>query len=120
TLGLTIFFTIFLNFSLFTSIFFFLFYLINCEVVLFQSIGIQCLNPSFEEKGKNMSTNIITLILIQMVPFQLLFVFLILYLPVPTTSELAKIFMLGPILLISIGIAIPLLYYGIKKLNRTE
>ena len=53
-------------------------------------------------------------------PFQLLFVYLILYLPVPTTSELAKVFLLGPLLLISTGIAIPLLYFGIKKLSKTE
>ncbi|KKM90233.1 hypothetical protein LCGC14_1240710 [marine sediment metagenome] len=120
TLGLTIFFTIFLRFDIFSIIFFFTFYLINCEVVISQAIGIQCFNPSFEEKGRTMTSNIMVLMLIQMVPFQLLFFVMILFLPIPKSSTLAKLSLNTPLLLISLGVAIPLLYFGVKKLRKIE
>ena len=120
TLGITIFFTIFLRFDIFSIIFFFTFYLINCEIVITQAIGIQCFNPSFEEKGRTMTLNIFILMLIQMVPFQLLFFVVMLFLPIPKSPTLAKLSLNTPLLLISLGIAIPLLYFGVKKLRKIE
>ena len=120
TLGLTIFYAIFFKFDLLNSIFFFSFYIINCMTVIAQAIGIQCINPSFEEKGKVMSTNIITFVLIQMVPFQLLFMVLLLVSPTFTSALFAQLYYLSPLLLISISISLPLLYFGIKKLSKIE
>ena len=119
-LGLTIFFAYFLKFDLFTIIFFFCFYLINSEVVIAQAVGIQCLSPSFEEKGSTMTTNNLMLMVLQFVPFQFTFLFIILAFPIPSSPELAKFHFLMPLLLISMGIAIPLLYFGIIKLSKIE
>ncbi len=88
--------------------------------VISQAIGIQSINPSFEEKGKVMSTNIITLVFLQMVPFQLLFMVLLLVSPPFTSALFAKLYYLSPLLLISISISLPLLYFGIRKLSKIE
>lgn len=120
TLGLTIFFALFFKFDIIDIIFFFSFYLINSMTVISQAIGIQSINPSFEEKGRVMSTNIITLVLVQMVPFQLLFMVLLLVSPPFTSALFAKLYYLSPLLLISISISLPLLYFGIKKLSKIE
>ena len=119
-LGLTIFFAYFLKFDLFTIIFFFCFYLINSEVVISQAVGIQCLNPSFEEKGSTMTSNNLMLMVLQFVPFQFVFLFIILAFPIPSSPLLAKFHFLLPLLLISMGIAIPLLFAGLKKLSKIE
>jgi len=119
-LGLTIFFSYFLNFDLFTIIFFFCFYLINSEVVISQAVGIQCLSPSFEEKGSTMTTNNLILMVLQFIPLQFGFLIIILAFPIPSSPELAKFHFLLPLLLISIGTAIPLLFFGLRKLSKIE
>ncbi len=119
-LGLTIFFAYFLNFDLFTIVFFFCFYLINSEVVISQAVGIQCLSPSFEEKGSTMTTNNLILMVFQFVPFQFVFLFIIIAFPIPASPELAMFHFLMPLLLISIGVAIPLLFFGLRKLSKIE
>ncbi|MFX0082130.1 MAG: hypothetical protein ACFE94_10295 [Candidatus Hodarchaeota archaeon] len=120
TLGLTIFFTIFFEFSFSTVIFFFAFYLINNQLVIFQAIGIQCLSPSFEEKGRAMTTNNLMLMVLQMVPFQFLFMVLIIVFTPPSSPDLMKFYFLSPILLLSASIAIPLLIFGINKISKIE
>jgi len=120
SLGLTFFFTIVMNFDIFTSVFFFCFYVLNCEIVISQAIGIQCFNPSFEEKGRIMTTNILMLMVLQMVPFQFIFIIIILYFPRPITHIAAKFLYLTPLLLVSLSIAIPLLYFGIRNLSKRE
>lgn len=120
TLGLTIFFAYFLKFDLFTILFFFCFYLINSEVVIFQAVGIQCLSPSFEEKGSTMTTNNLLLMVFQFIPFQFVFLIVLIAFPIPSSPELAKFHFLMPLLLISIGIALPLLFLGLRKLSKIE
>lgn len=120
TIGLTIFFTIFFEFDVFTIIFFFCFYLIYSQIVISQAIGIQCFAPSFEEKGRTMTTNNLILMVLQMVPFQFLFMFLIIMFTPPLSPELVKFYFLSPMLLLSAGIAIPLLFFGIKKMGKIE
>lgn len=119
-LGLTFFFSIFMNFDIFTMLFFFCFYVLNCEIVISQAIGIQCFNPSFEEKGRIMTTNILMLVVLQMVPFQFIFIIMILFFPRPSTHIAAKFLYLTPLLLVSLSIAIPLLYFGIRNLSKRE
>ncbi|MHA2182534.1 MAG: hypothetical protein ACXAAH_14025 [Promethearchaeota archaeon] len=120
TLGLTIFFTIFFEFDFITIIFFFTFYLIYNQLVIFQAIGIQCFSPSFEEKGKTMTTNNLILMVLQMVPFQFLFIVLLVVFEPPTSPELAKFYFLNPMLLLTAVIAIPLLFFGIRHLGKIE
>jgi hypothetical protein len=120
SLGLTIFFTLILKFDLFDILFFFSFYLINSEVVIAQAIGIQCLSPAFEEKGSSMTSNNLFLMVLQLVPFQFIFLFIIIAFPVPTSPILARFHYLMPLLLTSIASAIPLLFLGLRKLNKIE
>ncbi|MFX1409244.1 MAG: hypothetical protein ACFFA6_02745 [Promethearchaeota archaeon] len=119
-LGLTIFFTFFLKFKIFEIIFFFSFYLINSLSVISQAIGIQCLSPSFEEKGRTMITNNLILMVLQMIPLQFIFIVLLIVFSPPKTPELAMFYFLSPLLLLSSVIAISLLYFGLKKLNKLE
>lgn len=119
-LGLTIFFTFILNFDLFNIIFFFSFYLINSEVAISQAVGIQCLSPAFEEKGSAMTSNNLFLMIIQLIPFQFIFLFIIIAFPAPSSPILARFHYLIPILLIYLTVAIPLLFFGLRKLKRIE
>ncbi|MCK4780375.1 MAG: hypothetical protein KAT57_09325, partial [Candidatus Lokiarchaeota archaeon] len=93
---------------------------INSEVVISQAVGIQCLSPSFEEKGSTMTTNNLILMVLQFIPLQFGFLIIILAFPIPSSPELAKFHFLLPLLLISIGTAIPLLFFGLRKLSKIE
>jgi hypothetical protein len=120
TLGLTTFFTFFFKFDIFTILFFFTFYLIYNQLVLFQAIGIQCFSPSFEEKGRAMTTNNLVLMVLQMIPFQFIFIALLIFFNPPSSPNMAKFFFLSPMLLITAAAAIPLIFFGIKKLSKIE
>jgi hypothetical protein len=119
-LGLAIFFTFTLNFDLFNFMFFFTFYLINSEVVIAQAVGIQCLSPAFEEKGSAMTSNNLFFIVLQMVPFQFIFLFVIVAFPAPISPILVRFHYLMPLLLVSIVSAVPLLFLGLRKLKRIQ
>ncbi|MFX1391489.1 MAG: hypothetical protein ACFE9Z_15600 [Promethearchaeota archaeon] len=119
-LGLTIFFTFILRFDFFDIIFFFVFYLINSEVVIAQAVGIQCISPAFEEKGSAMTSNNLFFILLQMLPFQFAFLLIIVAFPAPTSPILARFHYYIPLLLIFLACAIPLLFFGLRKLKKIE
>ncbi|MFX1278076.1 MAG: hypothetical protein ACFFA3_01575 [Promethearchaeota archaeon] len=120
TLGLTCFFTFFFKFDFFTILFFFAFYLIYNQLVLFQAIGLQCFSPSFEEKGRVMATNNLILMVLQFVPFQFIITALLILFSPPSSPNAAKFYFLSPFLLISTIIALPLLFVGIKHLSKIE
>ncbi|UCC20683.1 MAG: hypothetical protein JSV62_05195 [Promethearchaeota archaeon] len=119
-LGLTLFFTFLFKFDLFSILFFFSFYLINCVIVISQAVGIQCLSPAFEEKGSAMTSNNLFLMVLQVVPFQFILIIIIIVFPIPASPILAKFHFLMPLLLISMGTAIPLLILGLRKLSKIE
>ncbi len=120
-IGLTIFFSLFFQYDIFTGIFFFLFLIIYSLISVSQAIGLQCINPAFEEKGGDMTLTIGILIIINLVTifgsiflgFQLLGNFN----PPP---ELIKVFLSLPLITFGILFAIPLLLIGLKKLNKME
>jgi hypothetical protein len=120
TIGLTIFFSIFFKFNFLNTIFFFTFYVVYNQLVIFQAIGIQCYSPSFEEKGRTMTTNNLFLMVLQLIPFQFMFIILLVVFTPPTSPELAKFYFLVPMMLLSAVIAIPLLLLGIRKLSKIE
>jgi hypothetical protein len=117
---LTIFISIFYQYDLFSAIFFFVFYLIQCMAALAEAIGIQAFMPSYEEKGRQMSINVFLLMILQFTPFLLAIFSLIFLVPSNLPPDLMKIALSMPILLISVGFAVLLVYFGIKKLNRLE
>jgi hypothetical protein len=88
---------------------------------LFLAIGLQCINPAFEEKGGDMQLTIGILVIINMATiFGSLFLgFQLLgsYNPPP---ELIKVFFSLPLITFGTLFAIPLLVFGLKKLNKME
>lgn len=121
SIGFTILFSLVLQYDLLTAIFFFFFSGTYNMITVSQAIGIQCLKPSFEEKGGDMmiNTQIIVGINIGIIIFNIIFSiqFISSLNPPP---ELVKIFLALPILVLGSGIAIPLLFFGIRKLNKIE
>ena len=117
---LTIFISIVYQYDLFSVVFFFVFYLIQCMTSLSEAIGLQAYMPSYEEKGRQMSINVFLLVILQILPFFLgIFVFIFIF-PSNLPPALLKIALLTPMILISVGLAAILLYFGIKKLNKLE
>jgi hypothetical protein len=58
--------------------------------------------------------------ILQLIPFQFILLFIIIAFPVPVSPVLARFHYLMPLLLISILTAVPLLFLGLRKLNRIE
>ena len=67
-----------------------------------------------------MTTNIMILMVLHFVPFQFLFIVLLVIFEPPTSPELAKFYFLSPMLLLTTVIAIPLLFFGIRHLGKIE
>ncbi|MBN1803061.1 MAG: hypothetical protein JW891_16240 [Candidatus Lokiarchaeota archaeon] len=117
----TIYYSILYQYTVLFSILFFVLYLVNITIILFQACGIQCFNPSFEEKGKQMGANIM---------IQMFFMFFILFISIfllfnfnlfpPIEEDLIPVFMYLPILLLSLAFTIPVFYFGIRRLGRIE
>lgn len=100
-----------------TLIFFFLF-LANMEICMLQAVGLQCRSPAFGEKDSNMKGNaMISMLIMQPVIFAPMFLLIVLH---PNSMVLARLILLGPVFLYNLAIGIPLMYIGMKKLNKLE
>jgi hypothetical protein len=83
-----------------------------------QAMGLQCASPAFGEKDSSMKSNaMISMILLQ--PLMFLPVMLVIFFN-PETFAMMRLVMQVPIFLYNIGISLPLLYIGMKKLNKLE
>ncbi|MFX1589391.1 MAG: hypothetical protein ACFFC1_14650 [Promethearchaeota archaeon] len=121
SIGFTILFSLVLEYDLLTAIFFFFFTGIYNIITVSQAVGIQCLRPSFEEKGGDImiNTQIIVGINIGIIIFDIIFsIQLISALNPP--PEFVKIYFALPILILGLGIATPLMFYGLKNLKKLE
>jgi len=121
SIGFTIFFSLVLQYDLITAIFFFFFMGLYNIITVSQAIGLQCLKPSFEEKGGDMivNTQIIVGINIGIIIFNIIFGMLFISSLNPP-PDLLKLYFALPVLLLGSGVAIPLLFFGIKKLGKIE
>ncbi|MFW9947721.1 MAG: hypothetical protein ACFFDX_12930 [Candidatus Odinarchaeota archaeon] len=120
-IGLTIFFSLFFQYDIFTAIFFFLFLVIYCLISVSQAIGLQCINPAFEEKGGDMQLTIGILVIINMATiFGSLFLGFQLVGNLNPPPELIKVVFSLPLITFGTLFAIPLLLFGLKKLNKME
>ncbi|MFX0017973.1 MAG: hypothetical protein ACFFAK_00400 [Promethearchaeota archaeon] len=120
-IGLTIFFSLFFQYDIFTIIFFFLFLIIYSLITVSQAIGLQCINPAFEEKGGDMQLTIGILVIINMVTiFGSLFLGFQLLGNLNPPPELIKVVFSLPLIIFGTLFAIPLLLIGLKKLNNME
>jgi hypothetical protein len=110
--------TIFTNIDLLNAVIFFIEFLLFAEISMCQAMGLQCISPAFGEKDSKMKGNVmISMILLQ--PLMFLPIGLLIFIDVESVNMLQLIIQ-GPIFLYIIGVSFPLLYFGMKKLNRLE
>jgi hypothetical protein len=117
---LTIFLAIIFNLNLLFICLFFLFFLLNCFSLLLQAIGIQCYNPLFEERGKDLFLMIYLIIFIQIVSLVIS-----LYIVIPKISyskdiSIGLLYILFINLVITTIISVFILVLGLLKLRKRE
>ncbi|MFX1597160.1 MAG: hypothetical protein ACFFBK_13975 [Promethearchaeota archaeon] len=110
--------TIFSNIDLLNTVIFFIEFLIFAEISMCQAMGLQCISPAFGEKDSSMKGNtMISMLLLQ--PLMFLPIGLLIFIN-PGSVELMRLIVQAPLFLYNIGVSLPLLYFGMKKLNRLE
>ncbi|MFW9895381.1 MAG: hypothetical protein ACFFD7_06225, partial [Candidatus Thorarchaeota archaeon] len=118
TIIITILFSVFANLDFIGSVIFFFEYLLFGQISMSQAMGIQCISPAYGEKDSNMRGNaMISMLLLQ--PIMFIPIMLIIFLDMGSI-ELMISMMHGIIFLYNVGIGLPLLYFGLKKLNKIE
>ena len=117
---LTIFFGILFPLDFSSALTFFFLYPLNSLIILMQGIGFQCIKPLFDERGKNVYFNIYVIMLLQVISLLISSFVIMPIIPNPYDHSLGLIYILLINLVISFGIAVLLLYLGIRKLNRLE
>ncbi|MFX1453929.1 MAG: hypothetical protein ACFFDB_01005 [Promethearchaeota archaeon] len=118
TIIITILFSVFANLDFIGSVIFFFEYLLFGQISMSQAMGIQCISPAYGEKDSNMRGNaMISMLLLQ--PIMFIPIMLIIFLDMGSI-ELMISMMHGIIFLYNVGISLPLLYFGLKKLNKIE
>jgi hypothetical protein len=118
SLFITTLFVIFTNIDVLNIIIFFVEFLLFAQISMCQAMGLQCASPAFGEKDSNMKSNaMISMLLLQ--PLMFLPIILLLFIN-PETVAMMRIIMQVPIFLYNIGTSLPLLYLGMKKLNKLE
>ncbi|MFX0105304.1 MAG: hypothetical protein ACFE75_07430 [Candidatus Hodarchaeota archaeon] len=117
---LTIFFTILFPLDFLSALTFFFLYPINTLIILIQATGIQCIKPMFEERGKNVYFNIYLTIFIQVTALLIATFIIVPIIPAYIDHSLGLLYILLTNTGLSAGIALLLIYLGIRKLNRLE
>ncbi|MFX1387815.1 MAG: hypothetical protein ACFE9M_11415, partial [Promethearchaeota archaeon] len=109
---------IFSNIDLLNTVIFFVEFLLFAQISMCQAMGLQCFSPAFGEKDSSMKGNtMISMLLLQ--PLMFLPIGLLIFIN-PHSLEIMRLILQAPIFLYNIGVSLPLLYFGMKKLNRLE
>jgi hypothetical protein len=117
---LTIFFTLLFSLNIYSVGFFFCIYFIYCSIVLIQVVGLQCIRPFFDERGKQIYFKIYFIFVLQFISLLIsLFINIPLF-PVVVDYSLGFLYILLTNIGISSIIAFLMLSIGIFKLNRTD
>ncbi|MFW9819578.1 MAG: hypothetical protein ACFFE5_08205 [Candidatus Thorarchaeota archaeon] len=118
SLFISILFAIFTSIDILNTIIFFVEFLLFAQISMCQAMGLQCASPAFGEKDSSMKSNaMISMVLLQPLMFLPI---MLLILVNPESVEMMRILMQIPIFLYNIGISLPLLYIGMRKLNKLE
>jgi hypothetical protein len=111
-------FNIFGNLDIISTIVFFIEFLIFSQISMCQAMGIECLSPAYGEKDSNMKSNtMISMVLLQPLIFIPVMTLIFFDIDIRTLGILIPH---GIIFLYNITVGIPLLYFGMKKLNKIE
>jgi hypothetical protein len=115
---ITVLFSNFANLDLISAVIFFIEYLSFSQISMGQAMGIQCLSPAYGEKDSNMKGNaMMSMVLLQ--PILFLPIILIFFIDIGALETMIYL-MHGVIFLYNIGLSLPLLYFGLKKLKKIE
>jgi len=117
---LTIFFSILFPLDYLTALTFFFFYFLVSLILLIQAIGIQCIRPLFDERGKNIFFNVYIIIVLQVISLFIAIFIVVPIVPLYIDHSLGLLYILLITTITSLGFAFILLYFGIRKLNRIE
>jgi hypothetical protein len=116
----TVMFSIIMTFNSVDAIIFFATLTTYTQLSFLQTIGIQCMSPAFEIKGKQMQGNaIISMVIMQIPLFVVIFGMMGLDIS-GMPQELIRLLLLTILFGLNAGISIPLFIVGMKKLNTLE
>ncbi|MFX1479960.1 MAG: hypothetical protein ACFFCI_17720, partial [Promethearchaeota archaeon] len=114
----TILFTIFANLDILNAVVFFAEMVLFAEISMCQAMGIQCINPAYGEKDSSMRGNaMISMVLLQ--PLMALPIMSIILIK-PDSVVMMRLICQGFIFLYNLGLSLPLLYIGLRKLKQIE
>ena len=116
--SISIIFSIFANLDIVNTVIFFGEFLIFSEIAMCQAMGIECISPAYGEKDSNMKSNsMISMILLQ----PLIFIPIMALIFIDIDSLVLRVLVIhGVIFLYNLATSIPLLIFGMKKLNKIE
>ena len=116
--SISIIFNIVANLDIVNTIIFFVEFLLFSQITMCQAMGIECISPAYGEKDPNMKSNSITsMVLLQ----PLIFLPIMMLIFIDIDSLVLRVFIVhGVMFLYNFATSIPLLYYGMKKLNKIE
>ena len=116
--SISIIFNIVANLDIVNTIIFFVEFLIFSQIAMCQAMGIECISPAYGEKDSNMKGNtMISMLLLQ----PLIFIPIMMLIFIDIDSWTLKILIShGVIFLYNFVTSIPLLIFGMKKLNKIE
>jgi len=117
---LTIVFIFLFQLDILLSLLFFFVYIISCEIILTQAVGIQCFKPLFEERGKDVLFNIYILVSLQAISLLISIFIIIPYMPYETDHSLSLTFILLTNLGVSSIFALTIIVFGLRKMNKIE
>ena len=110
---------IFSNIDPINTVIFFVEFLVFAEISMCQAMGLQCISPAFGERDSSMKGNsMISMLLLQ--PLLFLPIGLLLVINPGGNAELMRLIIQAPLFIYNLGVSLPLLYYGMKKLNKLE
>ncbi len=116
--SITVIFSIFANLYILNAVIFFFEFLIFSQIAMCQAMGIECLSPAYGEKDSNMKSNaMISMLLLQPLIFIPIMTLIFFDIDIRTLGILIPH---AIIFLYNIAASIPLLYFGMKKLNKIE
>ncbi len=109
---------IFSNIDLLNTVIFFFEFLLFAQISMCQAMGLQCISPAFGEKDSSMRGNaMISMLLLQ--PLMFIPIGLLMFIR-PSNIEIMRLILHAPLFLYNILVSLPLLYFGMKKLNKLE
>ncbi|NVM17881.1 MAG: hypothetical protein HWN80_09200 [Candidatus Lokiarchaeota archaeon] len=116
--SISIIFNIVANLDIVNTIIFFIEFLIFSQITMCQAMGIECISPAYGEKDSNMKSNaMISMLLLQ--PLIFLPIMMLIFIDIDSWT-IKMLISHGVLFLYNFAASIPLLIFGMKKLNKIE